>query len=93
MTADSNLPRIHTIRGQRVMLDRDLAQLYQIATMAFNQAIQRNRNRFPIDFAFRITREEFANLQSQDVISSPAAGSAAFRGHGGSRHLPWAFTE
>jgi hypothetical protein len=61
---------IFTIRGQRVILDADLAHLYGVATHVFNQAIKRNRNRFPEDFAFRLTVQEMADLRSQIVISS-----------------------
>ena len=75
------------------MLDGDLAQLYPIATMVFNQTIRRNLERFPKDFAFQLTREEVANLKSQIVISSSLVDQAVFRGHGGARKLPWAFTE
>jgi hypothetical protein len=82
-----NLPPIHTIRRQRVVLDSDLARLFGVSTMAFNQAIKRNLARFPEDFILRLTREEMANLISQIVISSPGPR------HGGARKLPWAFTE
>jgi hypothetical protein len=64
------LPPIHTIRGQRVVLDSDLAALYGVPTIAFNQAVRRNLNRFPADFLFQLTEEEFANLRSQIVTSS-----------------------
>ena len=77
--------RILTVRGQRVILDRDLAELYGVPTFRFNEAVKRNRRRFPEDFAFQLTREELADLISQDAISSS--------GHGGLRELPWAFTE
>jgi hypothetical protein len=75
------------------MLDGDLARLYGVATMVFNQAIQRNVARFPGDFLFQITREELANLKSQIVISSSAPTKAPLGRHGGARKLPWAFTE
>lgn len=61
---------IYEIRGQRVMLDRDLAMLYQVTTKAFNQAVKRNIERFPEDFMFQLTRQEYANLRSQFVTSS-----------------------
>lgn len=80
-------PPIHTVRRQRVMLDSDLARLYGVSTMAFNQAIKRNLGRFPADFVFQLSGEEQANLISQIVISS--SGSR----HGGPRKRPWAFTE
>ena len=85
--APPDLPRIHTIRRQRVMLDHDLARLFGVSTMAFNQAIKRNITRFPEGFILQLTREERANLISQIVISSSGPR------HGGSRKLPWAFTE
>ena len=75
--------KIYEIRGQRVMLDRDLAELYQVTTGALNQAVKRNSKRFPIDFMFQLTNQEFANLKSQIVISS----------WGGIRKMPYAFTE
>ena len=77
--------RILTVRGQRVILDRDLAELYGVPTFRLNQAVKRNRRRFPEDFAIQLTRDEFADLISQNAISSS--------GHGGLRKLPWAFTE
>jgi len=76
---------IVAIRGQRVMLDSDLAALYGVATRVLVQAVQRNLERFPEDFMFRLTREEFEALRSQIVISNP--------GRGGRRALPYAFTE
>ncbi|MFN2507307.1 MAG: ORF6N domain-containing protein [Chthoniobacterales bacterium] len=75
---------IHLIRGQRVMLDSDLAAIYGTRTMRLNEQRRRNRKRFPVDFAFQLTREEFTNLISQNAISSS---------HGGRRKLPWVFTE
>ncbi len=93
MPSDRDLPSIHIVRGQRVMLDGDLARLYGVPTKVFNQTIQRNAGRFPNDFAFQLTRQEAANLKSQIVTSSLAAGKTAFSGHGGARKLPWAFTE
>jgi hypothetical protein len=95
------LPRIHIVRGHRVMLDSDLARLYDVPTKVFNQAIQRNAERFPADFAFQLTRQDLANLKSQFVTSS-LEGDVASRsqtvtlgnpGHGGVRKLPWAFTK
>jgi hypothetical protein len=60
---------IYLIRGEKVMLDRDLAELYEVETRALNQAVRRNRERFPIDFAFELTREEIIGI-SQIVTSS-----------------------
>lgn len=75
--------KIFEIRGQRVMLDRDLAELYQVTTGALNQAVKRNIKRFPPDFMFQLTHQEFVNLKSQIVTSS----------WGGVRKMPYAFTE
>lgn len=76
---------IHVIRGQRVMLDSDLAKLYRVTTKALNQAVRRNADRFPDDFAYQLTAQEVADLKSQIVTSSGE--------HGGRRTPPWAFTE
>lgn len=65
---------IANIRGQRVLLDSDLAALYGVSTMAFNQAVKRNLKRFPEDFSFVVSREEFILLISQSVISKSARG-------------------
>lgn len=75
--------RILVVRGQRVLLDSDLAQLYGVETRVFNQAVKRHRSRFPPDFMFELTADEFANLTSQTVTSS----------WGGRRKLPLVFTE
>jgi hypothetical protein len=88
------LPPIHIVRGQRVMLDGDLARLYGVATKVFNQTINRQTDRFPSDFRFQLTREEVANLKSQFVTSSSRGrGLLSEKSHGGHRHLPWVFTE
>ncbi len=81
--------RILTLREQRVMLDADLAELYGVQTKVLVQAVKRNLSRFPDDFMFQLSAEEFANLRSQTVTSSAAASS----GHGGRRTAPYAFTE
>ena len=96
-------PLILTIRGQRVILDADLARLYGVPTKRFNEAFKRNRQRFPDDFAFQLTAAEFNNLRSQIATSSRSSigpsGSEQNRSqivtssHGGRRYLPWAFTE
>jgi hypothetical protein len=78
--------RILSIRGQKVLLDRDLAELYEVPTKALNQAVQRNRKRFPKDFMFQMSKEEFENWRSQIVTSNPAARM-------GLRRRPYAFTE
>jgi hypothetical protein len=81
-----DLPQIITLRGHRVMLDETLAQLYGVTTKAFNQAVRRNRDRFPPDFLLEIATEEWEILRSQIV-------TLRF-GHGRHRkYLPLAFTE
>src|SRR5438270_9579641 len=77
--------RILFVRGAKVMLDADLAELYGVPTKALNQAVSRNLQRFPGDFMFRLTAKEAANLKSQFVTSSSD--------HGGRRKLPRCFTE
>ena len=76
--------QIYIVRGQRVMLDADLANLYGVATSRLNEQVKRNRERFPPDFLFRLTREEFQVLISQLATS---------KGRGGRRKLPLVFTE
>ena len=75
--------KIYTIRGKQVMIDRDLAELYNVPTMVLNQAVKRNIERFPDKFRFQLTQNEVQILISQFVISS----------WGGNRKLPYAFTE
>jgi hypothetical protein len=75
--------KIYLIRGQNVMLDRDIAELYGVQTKALKQAVRRNIYRFPSDFMFEINQKEFKNLRSQFVTSS----------WGGVRYKPMAFTE
>jgi len=75
---------IYTVRNVQVMLDFDLAEIYQVETRALNQAVNRNVERFPDDFMFQLTQPEWENLKSHFVISSQ---------HGGRRTLPFAFTE
>ena len=77
--------RIYLIRGQKVMIDFDLAELYGVSTSRLNEQVARNRKRFPSDFMFRLTKEEAEALRSQIAISSS--------GHGGRRYMPRAFTE
>ncbi len=62
--------RILTVRGQKVILDSDLAEIYGVTTSTLNQVLKRNMERFPEDFSFQLTREEWLNLRSQIVISS-----------------------
>ena len=73
------------LRGQRVLLDADLATLYDVTTKRFNEQVKRNLDRFPEDFMFQLTEEEFAALRSQFATSN--------LGRGGRRYLPYAFTE
>jgi ORF6N domain len=87
VSADSIRHAILLIRGQRVMLDTDLAALYRVPTKALVQAVRRNHLRFPRDFMFRLSLGEAAGLRSQIVTSNTA------RGRGGRRYAPYAFTE
>jgi uncharacterized protein YukE len=80
--------QIYAVRGKRVMLDADLARLYGVTTKRLNEQVRRNADRFPEDFAFKLIDQEVTNLRSQIATSSEA-----FRGHGGRRYQPWAFTE
>ena len=73
---------IHVIRGERVILDRDLAQLYGVEVAQLNRQVRRNIERFPEDFMFQLTNQELTNLKCQNGTSS----------WGGDRHLPHAFT-
>lgn len=75
--------RIVVLRGEKVMLDAHIAELYGVDTRTLLQAVKRNTDRFPPDFAFQLTSDEFQNLRSQTVISS----------WGGRRYRPYAFTE
>ena len=77
--------KIYFIRGQQVMLDRDLAELYQVETRVLNQAVKRNLERFPDDFMFQLKKEEFEYWKSQIVISNKVKM--------GLRKPPFAFTE
>lgn len=98
-------PLIFTIRGHRVILDADLARLYDVTTKRLNEATKRNRRRFPADFAFQLTLTELANLRSQVAISSPQPAdlykkemmwsqfATTSRRRHGAAYLPWVFTE
>lgn len=79
---------IYVIRGQQVMLDKDLAFLYQVETGALNRAVKRNIKRFPESFCFQLSEEEYENLRCQFGISS-----LEINGYGGRRYLPYVFTE
>ncbi len=104
--SDSNplAGRILSIRGQRVVLDADLARLYGVPTKRFNEAVKRNAKRFPKDFAFQLAREEFIRMRSQFATTSQggAAGGEANwsqfatsskASRRGKAYRPWAFTE
>lgn len=87
---------ILTVRGQKVMLDSDLARIYGVEVKRLNEQVKRNQDRFPPDFAFQLTPQEVANLKSQIATSSfdgmrPQIATAS--AHGGRRKLPYAFTE
>jgi phage regulator Rha-like protein len=77
------MQKIYLIRGQNVMLDQDLAELYGVETKRLNEQVKRNQERFPDDFMFQLSKEEFTNLKSQFATSS----------WGGRRYPPFAFTE
>ncbi len=83
---DFVVQNIHVLRGHKVMIDSDLAVLYQVPTKALNQAVQRNIDRFPGDFMFQLNVTEFKNWKSQIVTSNPGAAM-------GLRKRPYAFTE
>ena len=77
--------KIYLVRGHKVMLDRDLAEMYEVPTRRLNEQVKRNISRFPSDFMFQLSSEEADNLRSQFATSSS--------GHGGRRYLPYVFTE
>lgn len=98
VAVDALSDRIHLVRGQRVMLDSDLAELYGVTTKRFNEQVKRNLERFPADFMFQLTEEEGESLRSQiatlntdDSLRSQIATSKPNRG--GRRYLPYVFTE
>jgi ORF6N domain len=78
---------IHSVRGMRVMLDRDLAKIYDVPTKIFNQAVKRNRDRFPDDFMFRLTKEEAKALQA------PRSQIVTLKRGQNIKYRPYAFTE
>jgi hypothetical protein len=98
-------PLIVAVRGRRVVLDADLARLYEVGTKALNQAVRRNKHRFPLDFAFQLSFEEFGNLRSQFATSSPQTADREGQNRNWSQIVtssqkhrrrqlrPWAFTE
>ncbi len=77
---------VHSVRGERVLLDADLAALYGVPTKALNRAVRRNLDRFPDDFMFMLTSQEWGILRRQ-------IGTSSSPGHGGRRTRPFAFTE
>ena len=96
MTEDQNLviienreiqEMIYTIRGKQVMVDSDLANLYQVTTKRLNEQVRRNKNRFPPEFMFRLTADEYEYLRSHFATSSED------NAHGGRRYMPYVFTE
>ncbi|WP_031526071.1 ORF6N domain-containing protein [Dyadobacter crusticola] len=78
--------KVFVIRGSRVMLDYDLADMYEIETKVLKQAVRRNMNRFPADFMFELTQKEYQSLRSQNVTIEIGRGTH-------SKYLPFAFTE
>lgn len=90
--------KIFVIRGHRVILDKDLAELYGVPTKRLNEQVRRNRAKFPEDFMFQLTAEEVADLRSQFATASSKdqnlrSQNATSRKHGGRRYLPYVFTE
>ncbi len=86
--------RIFFIRGQKLMLDSDLAELYGVPTKRLNEQVRRNISRFPLDFMFQLTPGEAESLRSQFTTLNLRSQIATSRGeHGGRRYLPFAFTE
>ena len=83
LTLETILPSVFVVRGVKAMLDSDLARLYGVTTKVLNQAVKRNGQRFPEDFMFQLTEQEYRILKSQNVTSS----------WGGRRYMPYAFTE
>ena len=79
--------KIYEIRGHKVMIDRDLAELYQVTTGNLNKSVQRNIKRFPADFMFQLTKEEFDQLKTNLIFQNGISN------WGGTRKLPYAFTE
>jgi phage regulator Rha-like protein len=101
LTTDQLGRLIYEVRGERVMLDSDLASIYGVETKALNRAVKRNRNRFPKDFVFQLSEDEWKNLRYQIGTSSSdpkhqslryQIGTATLR-HGGRRSRPYVFTE
>ena len=86
--------KIHTVRGQRIILDFDLAEIYGVPTKRLNEQVKRNKNRFPTDFMFKITSQEWEALKSQIMISNASMRSQfATASKRNVRYFPYAFTE
>ena len=90
-TEDKIQNLIHYIRGQQVMIDSDLAMLYNVETKRLNESVKRNAKRFPESFCFQLTEDEYADLRSQIATSNTKTEKASSKG--GRRYLPYAFTE
>jgi len=90
-------PMILTIRGKKVVLDMELARIYGVTTKVFNQAVKRNKRKFPADFMFQLTLEEYENLRSQLVTSRDDTNRSQFvtgsQKYRNPRYLPYVFTE
>ena len=101
VTSDQLGRLIYEVRGERVMLDSDLASIYDVETKALNRAVKRNRDRFPKDFVFQLSEDEWKNLRYQIGTSSSDSNHRSLRyqigtstlGHGGRRSRPYVFTE
>lgn len=101
LTSDQLGRLIYEVRGERVMLDSDLASIYDVETKALNRAVKRNRDRFPKDFVFQLSEDEWKNLRYQIGTSSSDPKHQSLRyqigtstlGHGGRRNRPYVFTE
>ncbi len=84
--------KIYLIRREKVMLDSDLAELYGVTTKRLNEQIKRNTDRFPADFAFQLTAEEWGNFKAQNKLNRSQFATGSQK-HRDPRFLPWAFTE
>ncbi|MFA7252234.1 MAG: ORF6N domain-containing protein [Candidatus Paceibacterota bacterium] len=91
--SDTIISRIFYIRGKKVMFDSDLAKLYEVETKNLNKAVNRNKDRFPSDFCFRLNDLEASNLRSQLVTSSSRFQSGTLKRGGNMKYLPRVFTE
>jgi hypothetical protein len=85
--------RIYLIQGQKVIIDRDLAELYGVTTKRLNEQVKRNADRFPEDFAFRLSAEEWMNLKTHKKEINRSQFATGSQKHRDPRFLPWAFTE